>query len=176
MVWKVITGVYSYWEFLVSGYNGSRWEYWLGCMFSTFGCDGRQAILAITLLHCIMIAGGKTLYPYTADLLCLNMCKPSHDHAIPALLSHINTPQVTPAWESALSTHPDKAFAKYILDGLCLGFRVGFQCPSPLKSASANMPSAREHPGIVEQYLADKLAKGWLFGPVMTDLYPVTAC
>jgi len=49
-----------------------------------------------------MIAGDEPLYPYTTDLLCFNMCKPSHNHTIPALLSHINTSLVTPAWESAL--------------------------------------------------------------------------
>jgi len=75
-------------------------------------------------------------------------------------------PLVIPAWETALTHHPDKAFMRYILRGFREGFLIGFQRLSPLKSANHHMPSAREHPEVVQKYLADKLQKNRFLGPV----------
>ena len=63
--------------------------------------------------------------------------------------------------------HPDKAFARYIhvCNGLHSGFRVGFRHGSPLQSASANMPSAQQHPEVIRDYLQSELAKGRMLGP-----------
>ena len=41
--------------------------------------------------------------------------------------------------EEALQAHPDRAFARYICDGLRHGFRIGFERGAPLRSARANM-------------------------------------
>lgn len=66
----------------------------------------------------------------------------------------------------ALKTHPDRAFARYIVNGLTEGFRIGFRRGSPLISARANMPSANAHPQVVTNYLQDELAKGRMLGPL----------
>ena len=93
------------------------------------------------------------------------MCRPLWDHTLPALM-------VSQAWESALSAHPDRAFARYIADGLQNGFRIGFQRRSPLRSATANMESARQHSDVVRRYIADERQKGHMLGPFAPGLYP----
>ena len=118
--------------------------------------------------HLIITTGWGGLYIHTADLLCLGWARPSHSSTLPEL-NRVQTPLVPQAWEEALAEHPDKAFTRYILDGLRHGFRVGFQCHSPLKSATSNMPSAREHPDVVQQYIMEELAKGRLLGPFQLD-------
>jgi hypothetical protein len=47
-----------------------------------------------------------------------------------------------PSWHWALAGHPDKAFARYVLDGMEHGFRVGFDHSTALVSSTRNMPSA----------------------------------
>jgi len=80
-------------------------------------------------------------------------------------LSYIQMPLIPHAWETALVGHPDKTFVKYILAGLTQGFRIGFNRHCPFKSASTNMPSAREHPKVVERYISEELAKRHFLGP-----------
>lgn len=70
----------------------------------------------------------------------------------------ISTPLRVKVWESALSTHPDHAFSRYICDGLQYGFRVGFKYGSPLKSASSNMGSAHLHPEVISNYIPPERA------------------
>ena len=104
------------------------------------------------------------LYPYTSDLLCLEFCRPQ-DVELPQELTVVQTPLVVDAWASALQPHPDRAFARYIVDGLRQGFRVGFHRPSPLRSATENMGSARLHPEVITDYLRKELTLGRLLGP-----------
>jgi len=77
----------------------------------------------------------------------------------------VSTPLNVAAWEEALSSHPDRAYARYIGDGLRQGFRIGFQYGSPLKSATSNMDSTRLHPEVITQYIADELRRGRMLGP-----------
>ena len=104
------------------------------------------------------------LYEYTSDLLCFDFCRPPHPHTN-YILHAVSTPLRLEAWEAALASHPDQAFAHYICDGLRFGFRIEFQYGSPLKSASANMPSAIHHPQVVTNYLQDELSRGRMLGP-----------
>ena len=52
---------------------------------------------------------------------------------------------------------------------------MGFQHGSPLRSASANMPSMHQHPEVVQGYLHDELARGRMLGPFSSpdDLPPL---
>ena len=61
--------------------------------------------------------------------------------------------------------HPDRAYARYVCDGLRYGFRVGFRHGAPLKSAMANMVSANHHPQIVSEYLHKEIERGRMLGP-----------
>ena len=83
-----------------------------------------------------------SLYAYTADLLCLDLCRGS-GQSLPPCISQISTPLNITAWSQALRHHPDRALARYLINGLTHGFRIGFRRPAPLCSASRNMLSAQ---------------------------------
>ena len=108
--------------------------------------------------------GWSLLYPYTADLLCWQLCWPLAPHSSD-VLSGVSTPLDVQAWAKVLAAHPDRAFARYICDGLSSGFRVGFQHGSPLWSTTVNIPSVCQHPNVVHDYLRDELARGRMLSP-----------
>ena len=101
--------------------------------------------------------------------MCLGFCRPQRDQLIQQLMP-VSTPLNVAAWEEALSSHPDRAYARYIGDGLRQGFRIGFQYGSPLKSATSNMDSTRLHPEVITQYIADELRRGRMLGPFPPSL------
>ena len=75
-----------------------------------------------------------------------------------------------------LCSYPDRRQVDYILSGLRNGFRLGFNPTGIiLKSAKTNCPSAREHPSVIETYLAKEVSLGRVFGPAisppLTDLH-----
>ena len=125
---------------------------------------GVTAIRPTKIAPHLCLPGWESLYPYTSDLMCLDGCRPT-DPLFHAALSSVTTPLVIPAWEQALETHPDRAYAKYILHGLQFGFRIGFNRSHSLQSASANMLSARLHPVVIDEYLGKELALGRMLGP-----------
>ena len=100
----------------------------------------------------VLCAEWGQLYPHTADLLALEFCRSADPWPSPQL-SQVHTPLNPAAWETALASHPDRAFARYILKGIREGFRIGFSRTCPLRSAHRNMPSARLHPEVVQAYL-----------------------
>ncbi len=111
------------------------------------------------------------MYPYTADLLCLDMARPLTCE--PSLsLDRVTTPLIAPQWQRALSHHPDRAFARYILKGLTEGFRTGHRRANPLRSATGNMPSASQHPEVIDEYLRSELSLGRMLGPFSLDQVP----
>ena len=93
------------------------------------------------------------IYAYTSDLLCLDFCRRTGNTEFPGL-RRVATPLYVGAWAAALSQYPDRAFDRYICQGLQFGFRIGFNGTIRLKSAPANRGSAREHPAVVSEYLA----------------------
>ena len=103
---------------------------------------------------------------YLLDLLNLEEVKPlpvglphglPHPHAGPLRLA---------AWDAALRSHPDKRFCSYILNGLRWGFHVGFhRARDSLRSSRRNIPSAYEHPEVVDKYLLAEQAAGRILGP-----------
>ena len=113
----------------------------------------------------IPLTGGlAALYPYTTDLLCLNFHQ-AHMRTRCATLESITTPLVAAEWESALLTHPDRAFTRFILTGIREGFRIGFDRRSPLKSSSRNMQSALVHPEVIQTYIDKECSLGRMLGP-----------
>ena len=87
----------------------------------------------------------------------------------PPVFNSVTTPLRLPAWEVALRAHPDRAFARYLLSSIKDGFRIGFDRRAPLKSASRNMPSAIEHPEVIQAYLDKKCALIRILGPFRGD-------
>ena len=112
----------------------------------------------------VLCAEWGQLYPHTADLLALEFCRSADPWPSPQL-SEVHTPLNPAAWETALASHPDRAFARYILKGIREGFRIGFNRTCPLRSAHRNMPSARLHPEVVQAYLDKERAAGRMLGP-----------
>ena len=124
---------------------------------STPGCDGLARPLK-------SFTGWSFLYLYTADLICLQLHRPRSPHNS-VTLSSVRTPLNIEAWAGALAAHPNRAFDRYICEGLKFSFRIGFQDGSPLQSAKSNMPSVKHHSEVVKGYLQDDLAKGRMLWP-----------
>ena len=90
--------------------------------------------------------------------------------AIPAIpvdphLCHITSSLNIEAWRTCLSSHPDKAYARYILKGIVEGFHIGFDRTCSLKSAKGNMVSACDHAEVAEKYLKGEREAGRILGP-----------
>ena len=103
--------------------------------------------------------------------MCLEFCRPPHQ-SIHTTLSAISTQLNTSAWALALSYHPDRALAGYIVKGLQAGFRIGFRWGSPLRSARSNMQSARQHRQIITDYLRKEQSLGRMLGPFTATEIP----
>ena len=104
----------------------------------------------------------------TSDLLCLDFHRRMKSPQLPEL-RHISTQLNVTAWADALDPHPDRAFACYICCGLRYGFWIGCASSVCLKSASANMGSAIDHPEVVSEYIAKELALGRMVGPLASS-------
>lgn len=102
-----------------------------------------------------MTEAGESEHTYTDDLLQLSRCKRLGMAPLASQFCAIVTPLQVGAWAEALSSHPDRAFVKYLLDGICHGFRIGYNDdPSRMRrSAKRNMLSAKQIPQVVSEYL-----------------------
>jgi hypothetical protein len=69
-----------------------------------------------------------------------------------------------PLWRRALAGHPDQTFARYALEGIEHGFRVGFDHATALSPAGQNMPLARAHSAVITDYITGELAGGRMLG------------
>jgi len=65
------------------------------------------------------------------DLLQLSQCKWSGSVLLLHQLCQIVTPLKVEAWAEALSSHPNQAFVKYLVDGICWGFHSGYGGGNP---------------------------------------------
>ena len=68
-------------------------------------------------------------------------------------------------WRTGLDDHPDREFARYVVEGLRVGFRIRFDYATPLRPAKRNMPSAAEHPEVIDQYIEGERAGDRILGP-----------
>lgn len=99
-------------------------------------------------------------YQYLDQLLELEKA-PSRMTVIPARMSLTESPLHVDIWRRELKDHPDKRFKEFILRGIELGFRIGYDAEhSSLKQRGGNMISAGEQPGVIEEYLRHELQAG----------------
>ena len=77
----------------------------------------------------------------------------------------MSSPLQLTEWESILESHPDQAFAQFLLCGISSGFRIGFDRSKEVRSAMKNMASALSHPEVVSKFLAEEIAAGRVVGP-----------
>ena len=102
------------------------------------------------------------------------MYKPSGEPQHIPELKGVNSP-LTPhlaAWQDGLRDHPDAEYRQYIVNGIEQGFHVGFDYMLQLRSARHNLPSATEHPEVVDRYVADEMAEGRILGPFAGGAIP----
>ena len=93
---------------------------------------------------------------------------------MPTALSTDTSPLDWQEWAKALAAHPDKQFAEYIVNGIRVSFRVGYNHGRSCVGASRNMQSARDHPEVIRVYLDEERAKGRVLGPFRpTDISQV---
>ena len=89
-------------------------------------------------------------------------------------LRHISSPLTArlARWRQALAGHPDRVFARYILEGLEHGFRVGYNAGTPLFPTPGNMHSARLHPEVIDGYISKETEEGRMLGPFSLGQLP----
>ena len=85
----------------------------------------------------VLDVSGK--YIYMPELRRLNALRPPSVPELPAGIMTVATPLKLEAWEAELRCYPDREFAKFILDGIKEGFRIGFDynshtCSSAVKN------------------------------------------
>ena len=88
-------------------------------------------------------------YTYMEGLMALDACCPTSPSTLPLSLFSSACSLPVAAWEQYLSKHPDGRFSKYILEGLALGFHIGYD-----RSSRRNMKSAQENKEVVSRYIA----------------------
>jgi len=111
----------------------------------------------------VYIAGKDGRYVYIRDLLMLNQGL-SVARLVKRELARVVTPLKVEEWEKALKSHSDADFARYIVEGLKFGFRLGMR-HHMVKNAKANLPSARRNPQVIEDYLDKECREGNILGP-----------
>ena len=120
---------------------------------------------------CVCV-GIRLQYPYTAQLKELERRKAS-GQVTPSWLQGVHTPLVLGAWRESLAAHPDTDYREYVLRGIQQGFRIGFRHGDrSCKSAKANMKSATDNPGVVDEYLAKEVRLGRVLGPLEAARLP----
>jgi hypothetical protein len=71
-----------------------------------------------------------------------------------------------------LQGHPNQLRVAYVLDGIRSGFRLGYSGKPRLRAAKQNKKSAKEHPAIIDEYLAHEVALGRVAGPFLHPPIP----
>lgn len=123
---------------------------------------------AVSLPFANIVAGH---YRYTEELLQLSSVSTSHaSYGWPRYHTPIQIDSLLPF----LMSHPDKAFAAYIHEGLTNGFRIGYShAHSRLFSRGSNHPSALAQESVVQEKIAIELRAERLFGPLPGEKLPV---
>ena len=74
------------------------------------------------------------------------------------------TPLVWTKWEEILTDHPDRWWARFLVEGIREGFRLGFsRKPESLRPNARNMKSVDEHPQVVQEFLDREVAESRLW-------------
>lgn len=122
----------------------------------------------------------ESTYRYTGDLLQLEQCvRGNLEHQLPTACTAMTSPlyEKSSEWSQCLVSHPDAAFAAYIMTGITNGFRIGHsRAVSQLSTTPHNLMSAMVHPEIVQNYLDRECKAGRLTGPFKLKDLPEIHC
>ena len=100
------------------------------------------------------------------DLAQFELCTLIPESPIDPSLSQI-TSLKWESWERALSSHPDQAFSRCIVNGIRNGFRIGYNYGKGLLplTAKKNMLSAQQHPEVIDSYITKEVSDRRILGP-----------
>ena len=71
-------------------------------------------------------------------------------------------------WDSCLSLYPDQRLRVYIVNGICHGFRVGYNQEATSQSYRGNM----KNPHVISEYLHVECETGRVIGPLDPSSHP----
>lgn len=128
-----------------------------------------QPLFCSFLLH----PGIGSVYAYMEDLLTLDAAARSQMSQFSSPMLPLPAPSLLQAsiWQAALRNHPDQQLRHFLIQGLQEGFRIGYGAPrDQLCSAKRNIPSAYEHPEVIDKYLATECQMGQVLGPLTSPL------
>ena len=88
-------------------------------------------------------------------------------HAVPPAVTQkpISIPLKADTWAYALCNHPDQLFVAVLLDRIQHGFHIGLAQSTACYSSSQNSTSALEHSDVVNAFIEQQLAAGYMCGP-----------
>ena len=92
---------------------------------------------------------------------------------MPGELRQPRSPAQLRAWGQYLASHPDQRFARFIMNGLTRGFRVGVSPSCRIRSTKGNLPSARDHTQTISVYIQAELTEARLIGPLPSPIVGV---
>ena len=140
-----------------------------GCGITVRGADDRAGARDESALP----PTGGSRYQYMDDLMGMDACRSNTPTRLPEGMEQVESPLDWQEWDHCLAAHPDQQFRHYIVEGIRRGFRVGFDArQGDIRSSSNNMLSAREHPEIVNEYLARECGAGRVLGPLDPSQFP----
>ena len=103
----------------------------------------------------------------------LDRCRRQSSTKTPCPMGSRSSPLEWRAWQIALAEHLDQTLAEYLVRGIRDGFRIGFSYGShSLSSSKGCMQSARDHPEVVREYLAQECMEGRIRGPLPVEEWP----
>ena len=85
-------------------------------------------------------------------------------------MREVLTPLNWREWDWLLAMHPDQQFQAYIVSGIRRGFWIGFDGSIKLHNVNHNMPSARDPPAVIRDYLPEGCSERRVLGPL--DSFP----
>ena len=75
------------------------------------------------------------------------------------------------AWVEELRIFLDREFVNFLIDGITVGFRIGYKCKGgTLVSATRNMLLAEVNLSVISEYLDKELRLGRVVGPLPSDM------
>lgn len=89
----------------------------------------------------------------------------SHQSQIASASLAVTTPINIAVLAQELTSHPDKEFVSYLLQGLRIGFDTGFSHLPSNSIQCRNLQSATKDPAAVQDLIRKELEKGFLLGP-----------
>ena len=116
------------------------------------------------------IATVPTWLSYTRDLKALAECRTDARVNLPRAACIVSSPLRVAAWVEELKMFPDREFVNFLIDGITVGFRIGYKRKGDtLVSATRNMLSAEVKPSVISEYLDKELRLGRVVGPLPGD-------